>query len=46
MNYQTKDRLGVAVIVFLAIVRVVAAAKSETAGMTASTLGQLHAQQR
>ncbi|MCA7888801.1 hypothetical protein QZM25_28570 [Burkholderia contaminans] len=46
MNYQTKNRLGVAVVVFLAIVVIVAAVMSEIAGKTAPTLGQLHAQQR
>ncbi|MCA7875736.1 MULTISPECIES: hypothetical protein [Burkholderia] len=46
MNYQTKNRPGVAVVVFLAFVVTLAAAKSDIIGTAASTLGHLHAQQR
>ncbi|WP_268991228.1 hypothetical protein [Burkholderia cepacia] len=44
MNYRTKNRLGLAVVVFLALVIVVAAAQNDAIGTATSTLGHLHAQ--
>ncbi|MGS0895299.1 hypothetical protein ACVBGC_22615 [Burkholderia stagnalis] len=46
MNYRTKNRLGLAVAVFLAGVVVMAAAQSVGVGAIVSTLGHLHAQPR
>ncbi|MBF3523821.1 hypothetical protein [Burkholderia pseudomallei] len=46
MNYQTKNRLGLAVVAFVACVIVVVAAKSGAIDTAASALGHLHAQQR
>ncbi|HDR9037743.1 TPA: hypothetical protein ACU967_006153 [Burkholderia contaminans] len=46
MNYQTKNRLGVAVVVFIAFVLTLAAVKRDIMSTAAPTLGHLHAQQR
>lgn len=44
MNYRTKNRLGLAVIAFVALVIVLVAAKSDAIGTATSTLEHLHAQ--
>ncbi|WP_174421826.1 hypothetical protein [Burkholderia diffusa] len=46
MNYQSKNRLGLAVVVFPAMVVVVAASQSGGFGKAVLTLGHPHAQQR
>ena len=46
MNYQSKNRLGLAVVAFLAMVIVIAASQSGVFGKAALTLGHPHAQQR
>ncbi|VWC41877.1 hypothetical protein BLA23254_07033 [Burkholderia lata] len=46
MNYQSKNRLGLAVVVFLAVVIFIAASQSGGFGKAALTLGHPHAQQR
>ncbi|WP_174998296.1 hypothetical protein [Burkholderia lata] len=46
MDRQTKNRLGLAVVAFLAFVIVIAASKGGVANTAASTLGHLHAQRR
>ncbi|MGN4003022.1 hypothetical protein ACS0YX_36020 [Burkholderia gladioli] len=43
MNYRTKNRLGLAVVAFLACVVVVIAAKSGAVDTAASMLWHLHA---
>ncbi|QVN18999.1 hypothetical protein [Burkholderia pyrrocinia] len=46
MNYQSKNRLGLAVVVFLAMVIFIAASQSGVFGKAVLTLGHPHAQQR
>ncbi|WP_174950163.1 hypothetical protein [Burkholderia lata] len=46
MDHQTKNRLGLAVVAFLAFVIVIAASKGDLTGAAASMLGHLHAQPR
>ncbi|MCA8306861.1 hypothetical protein [Burkholderia seminalis] len=46
MDYRTKNRFGIAVVVFISFVVVLAAVKSNVVGVVASAPGHLHAQQR
>ncbi|WP_185733677.1 hypothetical protein [Burkholderia contaminans] len=46
MNYQTKDRLGLVVVAFLACTIVVVAEKSSAIDTAASALWHRHAQQQ